>query len=401
MPSPAPITEPYLLVTHIPNYVDAKGQRWTDALWLKDLREHFLYLHNLTLAAPLAKGAPPATAARFDPTIVPAGTKFIDLPRNRSLPRAILNWPRTFLKLWRAIGKARVVHFGVAEWPIPTGWTVSLITRLRRRKLSVLVIESAFWRTGGAKAKVWERMTRWAVNGVSMPIFTQAQYRDELLNDPSRGHVIAASWIDADNVLSPEAVEAAWDRKLAAPPRLLFAARLVEEKGVHVLLDAVRLLRARSDVPAFTLDVIGSGALRGAIEAVAAEANGAVTIRVLDPVPYGPPFFSLVTEHDALVIPSISDEQPRLVYDSFSQGVPVLASATPGIAACVDDGRTGRLVTPRDPAALADLIVAALSDRNAIRAMGRTALSVAAAYTHRTMHAQRWQLLSDRIAAGE
>jgi glycosyltransferase involved in cell wall biosynthesis len=403
MPTPPPITAPYLLVTGIPLYVGAAGTRLIDELWLKDLREHFVYLHNLTIAAPLATVLPPS-GAKYVPADFPAGVKTVDLPHNQSMLRALLNWPRTFARIWGAIGDAKVVHLGVADWPLPSGWTVTLITRLRRR-VTLIVIESAFWRKQGAdvstvgrlKARVWEAMNRWCVDRATIAIFTQQQYRDELMSKPERGHVIPASWIDADNVLPTDAVEQSWNDKLAAPGRLLFAGRLIEEKGVGVLLEAIRLLRERGVTA--NVDIIGSGHLSAAIEAVAADSSSPTRVNLIAQVPYGRPFFDVVACHDAILIPSVSDEQPRLVYDSFSQGVPVLASATPGIAACVRDGVDGKLIPPRDANTLADLIAWAMTHRSELRTMGRAGRDVAAMYTHREMHARRWKLVDDALQA--
>jgi glycosyltransferase involved in cell wall biosynthesis len=50
---------------------------------------------------------------------------------------------------------------------------------------------------------------------------------------------------------------------------------------------------------------------------------------------------------------------------------PVVATAVEGMPELVRDGETGRLVPPRDPAALADAIVATLADPTAAQAMAR------------------------------
>jgi glycogen(starch) synthase len=43
-------------------------------------------------------------------------------------------------------------------------------------------------------------------------------------------------------------------------------------------------------------------------------------------------------------------------------GLPVVATRAPGVTDVVDDGRTGILVPPRDPKALADAIVRVVED---------------------------------------
>src|SRR6185503_9724335 len=125
-----PIDAPYLLVTGIPCYVDAAGRRWTDALWHKDLVEHLRYLRNFTLAAPARHQQPPTNAVCLSEDARFTNVRYVDLPASNSTPAGLLHFPRMFLALWKAGGRSEVVHCGVADWPIPTGWAATLAARL-------------------------------------------------------------------------------------------------------------------------------------------------------------------------------------------------------------------------------------------------------------------------------
>ena len=60
---------------------------------------------------------------------------------------------------------------------------------------------------------------------------------------------------------------------------------------------------------------------------------------------------------DLLVVPSEPVENtPRVILEAYSAGVPVLAYYAGGIPELVDDGRTGILVRPQTPEALAQSI---------------------------------------------
>ncbi len=48
-----------------------------------------------------------------------------------------------------------------------------------------------------------------------------------------------------------------------------------------------------------------------------------VRVSLLEPVSYGT-FLNLLRGFDAILVPSLSDEQPRPIFDAFSQAVPVL-----------------------------------------------------------------------------
>jgi glycosyltransferase involved in cell wall biosynthesis len=108
-----------------------------------------------------------------------------------------------------------------------------------------------------------------------------------------------------------------------------------------------------------------------------------------EPVPFGPEFFSILRSHDAVLVPSITDEQPRVLFDAFSQAVPAVGSDTGGIREVVEPEITGRLVQPGDVQALAEAMVWAAGSRPTLRAMGLKGLDAVRGRTHRAMHAYR------------
>lgn len=396
-----PITLPYLLVMPVPVYLDAQGQRWLDALWLKDLRLHLDYLHAFTLACPCVPRDPPPGAERVnDPRI-----RFVDLPDHG---RQSSRFFETARLLWQAVGEATLVHHSIGDWwPLSMNYLAALFAAWRG-KVSVVVVESSGWRLMpgqpaglGARLKAWlaETWGRWHVNRASLAVFTQAQYLRSLrTRRQDNGHVIHASWIDEDHLLSETDIRIDWSHKglgLQTPLRVLFAGRLTSAKGVDVLLDAFRATHLGG--AGLALDIIGSGERLPLCQATSRLAHEGGQLRVLDSVPYGPAFFSLLRRYHAVVVPSLSDEQPRIVYDAYAQGVPVLVSDTPGLLDCVQDGITGRTFARGDAAALAGLFVWAHTHRDALQRMGETGWQRARGLTHHQMHARRHRLLLDTL----
>jgi glycosyltransferase involved in cell wall biosynthesis len=141
------------------------------------------------------------------------------------------------------------------------------------------------------------------------------------------------------------------------------------------------------------LDILGEGALRNECESAAAELKGITAVNVLGTVPYGAPLFSVIRQYDAVVVPSISDEQPRIVFDAYSQAVPVLASDTPGLRSCVKSGEVDLFAAPNDVSALASLLKYAAEHRSELRQLGLLSLTYAHTMTHQEMHRQRATLL--------
>jgi glycosyltransferase involved in cell wall biosynthesis len=171
---------------------------------------------------------------------------------------------------------------------------------------------------------------------------------------------------------------------------------LTAEKGVDTLLDAVRILDRRGE--RWRLDIIGEGPRRDACRALAEQLRS-VRMCVLSEVPYGAKFFDLLGQYHAVVVPSLSDEQPRIVFDAFSQALPVLASSTDGLTPHVKDGETGWLFEANSAEALARVLSEAAKDVARLRQLGLSALAAARGSTHEEMHRRRWRILVEHFGA--
>jgi glycosyltransferase involved in cell wall biosynthesis len=390
------IDRPYLQVIPIPCYVDDEGVVWLDKLWHHDLVEHLSYLRDFVLCAPRLPWEPGLDLVRLEN---PPGARvsFVFLPPQGSYLGALRALPRTVATIWGAIARADIVASGIIGWPYPLGWIANPIAWCLRKRL-FLFVESP-WRIGrtGWKHRLVDLdflrdwMGRWSCRRAHLAIFTQEGYRDALCaTHRGNAHVAPAVWVNDADVLSDRDADAAWDAKEREPARFLLAGRLVSSKGVDVLLEALRLLDARGSRVA--VDVIGQGDRRDACVGAAAELRS-VRLRVLDPVPYGRPFFELVRRYQAVLIPNLSDEQPRIVFDAYAQGVPVIAADTAGLRPYVDHGATGWLLPAGDVAALASALERAVGEATVLRAMGLAALRSSRGMTHKAMHRQRARLL--------
>lgn len=358
---------------------------------------HLDYISDLVVISPRIETSDPSGFVEVK-SPSNASIKFVSLPYAPSLKSSIIKLPTTVATIVREVRNSDIVHGGAIGWPIPLGFFANPAAVLLGKKL-IIVIESSPWRVlesekANLKRRIMaglvERLVRWSIKKADLRIFTSEAYRDSLVAGGD-GVVLVnpASWIDEGIIPSDAEVERRWSDK-SDTIRLIFAGSLTESKGVPVLLDAARELERRGI--AVQLDIIGQGALGLDCEKTAAKLR-TVRMKLLAPVPYGPEFFATLSEYDVTVVPTLSDEQPRIIYDAFSQGVPVIASDTGGNRDCVRHGETGYLVPPGDAQALANTIEYAVQQRQELPDLAKAAISMARSYTHAEMHRKRAKVL--------
>ena len=152
----------------------------------------------------------------------------------------------------------------------------------------------------------------------------------------------------------------------AGAPLVGVIARLEPEKGHPTLLDAWPLVLHES--PQARLLIVGEGSEREALEEQARRLG--VLPRVIftgarDDVP------AVIGALDVAILPSYREAQGVSLLEAMALAKPIVASRVGGIPEFVEEGVTGLLVAPRDPAALAGAIVRVVRDDALADALGR------------------------------
>ena len=155
-----------------------------------------------------------------------------------------------------------------------------------------------------------------------------------------------------------------------ARPRLLFLSNMIESKGPLVLLEALGLLSARG--VAFEATFAGAGRNDGCLDRFHAEVRRLGLerqVRYVGPA-YDEDKHRLLDEHDVFVFPTCNDAFPLVALEAMQAGLPVVTTHEGALPEIVEDGETGMLVPPRDPAALAGCLAALVADPSMQRRMG-------------------------------
>jgi L-malate glycosyltransferase len=158
---------------------------------------------------------------------------------------------------------------------------------------------------------------------------------------------------------------------------IVTVANLRAEKAHDVLLRAAA--RLSPSHPELSFVIAGDGPRAAELRAMSERLGVADRVRFVGHVDDVP---SLLGAAQAFVLPSISEAFPNAVIEAMAAGLPVVASAVGGLLDLVDHGRTGLLVPPSDPEALAGAIAALVADPARAARIGAAAREdVASRYT--------------------
>lgn len=151
----------------------------------------------------------------------------------------------------------------------------------------------------------------------------------------------------------------------ADPPQILCFGRLVEEKGIHLLIEAMK------GVPADCL-IVGAGPREEELQDLASRTPDA-RIRFMDHQPFSL-LEPIIRRAAMVVIPSVwYENNPFSIIESFSMGIPVVAARIGGIPEMVIDRETGMLFASGSSADLRAKIMLLLQDPELGRELARKA----------------------------
>jgi glycosyltransferase involved in cell wall biosynthesis/peptidoglycan/xylan/chitin deacetylase (PgdA/CDA1 family) len=319
-------------------------------------------------AAALVRGLQQQHGVIFVPTN-PRFPKGLGWLRRVPIARTVLNQVLYILSL-RRLGRADVVHvFSASFWsfllaPVPA----MLIARLFRKRV-VLNYHSG---------EAAEHLRKWGLlvhpfirlaHGIVVP---SDYLREEFARHGYEARVVR-------NVIDTSR----FGYRLRSPlsPRLLSTRNLEPGYRVDLVLSAFALIK--TERPDATLTVAGGGSEAARLRAMSEGMSG---VTFLGPVaPADMP--DVCSAADVFLNASVVDNQPLSLLEAFASGLPVVTTASGGIAAMVRQGESGIIVPPLDPAAMAAAVIALLLDDERAGRIARGARAVAEAHS--------WPLVSD------
>jgi glycosyltransferase involved in cell wall biosynthesis len=245
-------------------------------------------------------------------------------------------------------------------------------------------------------ASIWHQ-PRSAAHALALPMTRRIfRHSDAVLayGEHVRRFVASIRGRDSDVFVAPQSVEPELFRRtvsaeevaafreahgLGDGPLVLYAGRLVPEKGVEVLAQAWPAVSAEA-----TLVVVGDGPLAERI-------SGLPRTRMLGPLPraalpaaYAASSFALLP---SIPTPRFKEPWGLVCNEAFEQARPMIATTAVGAAAggLVRDNQTGLVIAPNDPQALARAIYLMMTDAALRERLGAAAHAAVQPYTYEAM----------------
>ncbi len=148
-------------------------------------------------------------------------------------------------------------------------------------------------------------------------------------------------------------------RPRRGPPELLYVGRLEYEKGIQEAISA--LPRIRRSHPGTTLTIAGDGTQQDRLAALARKHRVVGAVRFAGRLDHDE-LLAALHRADVAVLPSHYEPFGIAALEATAAGAPLVASTAGGLGEAVIDGVTGLSFPPRDVAALAAAVRAALDD---------------------------------------
>lgn len=292
-------------------------------------------------------------------------------------------WPVTYLVSHADGGPIRKLLKALVAWSVFAGWLFG------KRKFILHVhcaSRASFWRkTAFILPAAWTgRMVVFHLHGGEFMQF----YHEEcgflakavvryVLKSCTRIIVLSESWrkdiasvtkngaidVIANPALPLRGVPAATMRK---PDMLLFLGRLGRAKGIHVLLDA--LMVVKRDHASVRLVCGGDGDL-DEVRGIVNKLGLVDRVEILGWVDEARRSELLATA-TMFVLPSYAEGLPMSILEAMSAGLPIVTTPVGGIPEAITDGEEGLLVPVGDVEALSAAICRLLGDEQLREAMG-------------------------------
>ena len=292
---------------------------------------------------------------------VPSAFSIQELPYYGSHVDLLLHSPLLTMRLvWRIVRSCRRWDAVGAVAPSGFGLFTVLLALAARRRVFLLIRGDVIASLQGENQGSVLRRTLVLAAMLPLDIITRAltkagvrcfAFGPALVEKYSGRRVHALQGYARTEIASPPVPPLHDETRLA---KVLYVGRLTGEKGVDILLHAIRALSDSGVTVQAT--IVGDGQARSTLTELAQDLEVAEQVTFRRYVKDSTQLRELYLEHGVVVLPSRTEGLPSVLLEAMALGRVVVASDVGGIPYLLNSGEDGVLVPSEDPDALAEAI---------------------------------------------
>lgn len=237
------------------------------------------------------------------------------------------------------------------------------------------------WGNRKLRGIIWKYIIH-SLNQYDQVIFsTRTQRKDFIDHGLLARAVVISNGVDTSRYHGKNGfVEPAVLSRLPAGPRVLFVGRLMKDKRIDLLIEA--MVQVNRVTPANLL-VVGRGDERGELERLRDSLGLKDRVHFLGFVPEED-LPALYRASDLFAIASVCEVQSIPALQAAATGLPIVAADAAALPELVVPEVNGYLVKPGDSGALGEAILKVLSDRELAQTFGKASLEISAEHAEIT-----------------
>ncbi|PLT35746.1 glycosyltransferase family 4 protein [Bacillus sp. V5-8f] len=277
--------------------------------------------------------------------VLPTGSKLASLVEHYLDKKHIVNVERGIQAIWKLKKLVEVLKPDIVHLHSPRATFIGMVAKTISRQSSNVFVTAHGWIPDRLKLrKVYEFLYVSAIKRSDRIIAVSGQVKDMLMAyklDESKISVIH------NGIEVPPQIEVT--KRQIAKKRFVFLGRMIEEKGISYLLEAIEQVDQKYPEK-YHLDFYGDGPLAEMIkETLKHKQIQNVTLHgFVQPEQVIP----LLNQYDAFLMPSVQEGFPYTLIEAFAAGLMVIGTDVGGIKEALIDNENGYLIPAKDVDAL-------------------------------------------------
>jgi glycosyltransferase involved in cell wall biosynthesis len=178
--------------------------------------------------------------------------------------------------------------------------------------------------------------------------------------------------------------------------RLLFVGRVCYDKGIRELFRAIFELNKNNEIE-FFLDIVGTmGDLGGkSIKNLVEEIDVAKYVKYHGVIPFGEKLYEYYRNADVYILPSYHEGMPKTIWESMSQGTPVIASEIDGMKENFINEEDILFIKPHNPKSIVEMVMNLCNSPELVKTLRKNGLERAKKITRETQAERIVEILKD------